>query len=114
MSVDLIGVDFEVPQQRDISRRSDDHLQTDSGDTMHLMTTRTKDICVSVFFDMKCGVLLGFEQQRLFKTFLNGIKVAFEHLYIGNLYALRKRYNVHGVQSMVSSNGSLYLTFNCI
>jgi hypothetical protein len=86
--LDVVGINFETPAKDVLRRKRDEHLWN-MKDTMHMMTIKTKEFTLSIFFDLGGKILADFSDEKKFQVFLYTVKYAFEQLYLPTLLNFR-------------------------
>lgn len=81
----VTGIDFESAPRDQYRRKRDDILRDQRGDTMHMLTAKTKNIIVSIFFDMNGAITPSMEEKWAYQVLLHAVKVAFEVKYVQTL-----------------------------
>jgi hypothetical protein len=81
----ITGIDFESAPKDQFRRKRDDILREHKRDTMQMQTIKTKNIMVSIFYDMNGGISPSLEEQWCYQILLHAVKVAFEVKYLSVL-----------------------------
>ncbi len=77
---------------------------------MHMMTSKTKNIIVSIFFDMNGSIAPSMEEKWAYQVLIHAVKVAFEVKYVQTLQVLHD----DGHKSSVSVSNTLSTSFKLI
>lgn len=81
-------------------------LRRDQGDTMHMMTMKTEDIIVTIFYDMRGEIKLNEYDQWKCEVMLNAVKSSFEIKHLQTLQILHKEIRAESGDTIQQSNNT--------
>lgn len=85
----ITGIDFQAPPRNCVRRKRDDVLKEKRSETMQMVTVKTDEITVSIFFDLDGHLAPSIEMKNRFRTLLQTIKLAFEMQFLPALIEWR-------------------------
>jgi hypothetical protein len=100
----ISGIDFEsTPKDgNQTRRRRDDILRDHRNETMHMLTVKTKNIIVSIFYDMNGSISPTVEEKWGYQVLLHSVRIAFEVKYLPTLQILLD--DASGARNVASSS----------
>lgn len=103
----ISGVDFEYCSKSITRHKRDDILRANQGDTMHMMSLKSDEIIVTIFFDMNGGIKLTVFDQWKYEIMLNAVKTAFEIKYLSTLQTLHHMTTLDKANSQSNADSSI-------
>lgn len=98
-------IDFQA-QRNTLRRKRDDVLKCKRGDTMQMVTVKTEDVIVSVFFDLDGLLQPSIRLKNCFQILLHALQLAFESNFLPALQEWRSSSSAQYAPSEIEGESS--------